>query len=124
MPQFNESSVRAFPCEVALGKGVAVKFSSGKIVAATAGTDAIVGVIDVDNDAGQAAQVRLRSGSGTAIGRAGGNIAVGDLVTATTAGELIATTTDGDAVVGMALETAANDGFFEFMLMTDRVYIA
>lgn len=122
--QFNESSVRAFPCAVALGRGVAVKFSSGNIVAATAGTDAIVGVIDVDNDAGQDAQVRLRSASGTAVGRAGGNVAVGDLVTATTAGELIATTTDGDTIVGMALEAAVNDGFFEFMPMTDRVYIA
>jgi hypothetical protein len=124
MVQFNESSVRAFPCDIALGRGAAVKFAAGKIVAATAGTDAILGVIDVDNDAGQQANVRLRSGSGTAVGRAGGNIVVGDLVTATTAGELIATTTDGDAVVGMALEAAANDGFFELMLMTDRVYIA
>ena len=124
MAQHNESGVRAFPCAVALGKGVAVKFSSGNIVAATAGTDAILGVIEVANDAGQSAHVRLRSASGTSVGRAGGNIAVGDLVTATTAGELIATTTDGDAVVGMALETAADDGFFEFMNMTDRVYIA
>lgn len=124
MAQFSESNVKAFECAVALGKGVAVKFSAGLIIAATAGTDAIVGVIDVDNDAGQQANVRLRSANGTAIGRAGGDIAVGDLVTATTAGELIATTTDGDNVVGMALETAANDGFFEFMPMTDRVYIA
>lgn len=124
MAQMSESSVRAFPCAVALGKGVAVKFSSGSIVAATAGTDAIVGVIDVDNDAGQQANVRLRSAAGTAIGRAGGNVAVGDLVTATTGGELIATTTDGDVIVGMALEAAVNDGFFEFMPMTDRVYIA
>ena len=120
----NESGVRAFPCAVALGVGVAVKFSTGNIVAATAGTDAIVGVIDTANDAGQDAQVRLRSAAGTAIGRAGGTIAVGDLVTATTAGELIATTTDGDAVVGMALEAASDNGFFELMLMTDRVYIA
>lgn len=124
MTSFSESSVRAFPCAVALGKGVAVKFDTGNIVAATAGTDAIVGVTDVDNDAGQHAQVRLRSASGTAIGRAGGNISVGNLVTATTAGELIATTTDGDAVVGMALEAAADNGFFEFMPCTDRVYIA
>lgn len=124
MAQMTESCVKSLPCEVALGVGVAVKFATGFIVAATAGTDAIIGVIDVANDAGQDANVRLRSASGTAIGRAGGNIAVGDLVTATTAGELIATTTDGDAIVGMALETAANDGFFEFMPMTDRVYIA
>lgn len=124
MATMSESSVRAFPCQVALGVGVAVKFATGYIVDATAGTDAIVGVIDVANDAGQSANVRLRSASGTAIGRAGGTIAVGDLVTATTAGELIATTTDGDAVVGMALEAAVNDGFFEFMPCTDRVYIA
>lgn len=124
MAQFNESSVRAFPCAVALGKGVAVKFSAGLIVAATAGTDAIIGVIDTDNDAGQEAQVRLRSASGTAIGRAGGNVAVGDYVTATTAGELIATTTDGDQVVGMAIEAAANDGFFEFMPSNSRIFIA
>jgi len=122
--QFNESSVRAFPCAVALDKGVAVKFSTGNIVAATAGTDAIVGVTDIAIAAGEDAQVRLRSASGTAVGRAGGNIAVGDLVTATNGGELIATTTDGDAIVGMALETAVNDGLFEFMPMTDRVYIA
>jgi len=120
----NESAVRAFPCAIALGEGVAVKFSAGLIIAATAGTDAILGVTDVANDAGQAAQVRLRSASGSSIGRAGGTIAVGDLVTATTAGELIATVTDGDAIVGMALEAAVNDGFFEFMNMTDRVYIA
>jgi len=122
--QFSESSVKSLPCEVALGRGVAVKFSSGLIVAATAGTDAIIGVIDTPNDAGQEAQVRLRSASGTAVGRAGGNIAVGDYVTATTAGELIATTTDGDQVVGIALETAVNDGFFEFMPTASRIYIA
>lgn len=121
MAQFNESSVRSFPCAVALGEGVAVKFSSGLIIAATAGTDKIIGVTDVANDAGQSAQVRLRSGSGTAVMRAGGNIAVGDYVTATTAGELIATTTAGDEIVGCALGTAANDGFFEAMLWTGTV---
>ena len=119
--QFNESSVRAFPCQVALGEGVAVKFSSGYIVAATAGTDKIIGVTDVSNDAGQDAQVRLRSGCGTASLRAGGNIAVGDYVTATTAGEHIATTTAGNEIVGCALETAANDDFFEAMLWTGTV---
>ncbi len=119
--QFNESSVRAFPCAVALGEGVAVKFSSGNIVAATAGTDKIIGVTDVANDAGQDAHVRLRSGSGSAVLRAGGNIAVGDYVTATTAGEHIATTTAGNEIVGLALETAADDGFFEALLWTGTV---
>lgn len=118
---FNESSVRAFPCQVALGKGVAVKFSGGYIVAATAGTDKIIGVTDVDNDAGQDAHVRLRSGAGTAIFRAGGNIAVGDYVTATTAGEHIATTTAGNEISALALEAAVNDGFFEGMLWTGTV---
>lgn len=121
MATFNESSVRSFPCAVALGAGVAVKFAAGLIVAATAGTDKIIGVTDVANDAGQDAQVRLRSGSGTAIGRAGGTVAVADYVTATTAGELIATTTAGNEIVGCALETAADDGFFEMLLWTGTV---
>jgi len=124
MAQFSESAVKALPATAAGVKGTAVKLSSGLVVVATAGTDAIIGVLDVDHDAGQQANVRLRSAPGTAIGRAGGNIAVGDLVTATTGGELIATTTDGDAIVGLALETAADNGLFEFMPMTDRVYIA
>jgi hypothetical protein len=124
MAQFTESCVKAFPCAVALGVGVAVKLSAGLIIAATAGTDDIIGVIDVANDAGQQANVRLRSASGTAIGRAGGNVAIGDYVTATTAGELIATTTDGDQTVGIALEAAANDGFFEFMPTGGTIYVA
>jgi len=119
--QFNQSSIRAFPCQVALGEGVAVKFTAGYIVAATAATDKIIGVTSVDNDAGQDAHVLLRSGSGTANLRAGGNIAVGDYVTATTAGEHIATTTAGNEIVGLAIETAADDGFFEAILWTGTV---
>lgn len=116
MSQFSESGVRAFPATVAHTRGHAVKFSSGNIVVATAGTDVIVGVVDVDNDAGQDANVRLRSASGTAIGLAGGTIAVGDKVTATTGGALIATTTDKDEVVGVALEAASSGAEFEMML--------
>lgn len=119
--QKNESSVRAFPCAVALGEGVSVKFASGLIVAATAATDKIIGVTDVANDAGQQANVRLRSGSGTANLRAGGTIAVGDYVTATTAGEHIATTTAGNEIVGLAIESAVDDGFFEAILWTGTV---
>lgn len=119
--QFSESGVQAFPCAVALGEGVAVKLTAGLIVAATAATDKILGVTSVANDAGQDANVRLRSSPGTSFGRAGGNIAVGDYVTATTAGELIATTTAGNEIVGMALETAADDGFFKFINWTGTV---
>ena len=119
--EFSESNVQAFPCAVALGEGVAVKIVSGLVVAATAATDKIIGTIAVDNEAGQQANVRLRSGSGTAFGRAGGNIAVGEYVTAATAGELIATTTAGNEIVGLALETAVNDGFFKFIPWTGTV---
>lgn len=119
--QFSESSVRAIASATALGEGVAVKITSGLVVAATAATDKIIGVMDRPCTAGDDAHVRLRSGAGTAYGRAGGNIAVGDYVTATTAGELIATTTAGNEIVGLALETAADDGFFEFMLWTGTV---
>lgn len=122
--QFTESNVKAFPCQVALGKGVAVKLDTGYIVAATAGTDDVIGVIDVDNDAGQDANVRLRSASGTAVGRAGGNIAIGDYVVPTTGGELIASTTDGHQAVGVALEAAVDNGFFEFMPTNANIYVA
>lgn len=121
MAQFNESSVRAFPATVAHVKGTAVKFDSGNIVVATAGTDDIIGVIDVASTATQNANVRLRSGSGTAVGRAGGTITVGANVTATTAGELIVTTTAQDEIVGVALEAAVADGEFEIMLSTGTV---
>lgn len=123
MSQFNESSVRAFPSAVALVRGYAVKFSSGNIVVATAATDKIIGVTDVANDAGQDAHVRLRSASGTAIGKAGGTIAVGDCVTATTDGTLIATTTAADEVVGIAIEAAASGAEFEFMPATHKYAI-
>ena len=113
--QANESSVRAFPATVAHVKGTAVKFSSGNIVVATAATDAIIGVTDVANDAGQDANVRLRSASGTATGLAGGSISVGDRVTATTDGSLIATTTAANEVVGIVLEAVSSGAYFEFM---------
>lgn len=120
--QFTESSVKAFPATVAHTKGHAVKFSSGNIVVATAATDKIIGVIDVDNDAGQDAHVRLRSASGTAVGLAGGTIAVGDKVTATTDGTLIATTTALNEIVGVALEAVASGALFEFMPSTGLIY--
>lgn len=116
MSQLNESAVRAFPAAVAHIVGSAVKFSAGNIVVATAGTDKIIGVIDTPNDAGDQANVRLRSGSGTAKVRAGGNIAVGDKVTATTAGAVIATTTATHEVIGMALETGVSGDLVEVML--------
>lgn len=114
----NESNVRAFPATVAHVKGSAVKFSSGNIVVATAGTDDIVGTISVDNEAGYDANVVLRSASGTAVGLAGGNVAIGDYVTATTGGDLIATTTAGDQVVGIAITAAADTEYFEYMPST------
>jgi hypothetical protein len=121
MSQLSESSVRAFPATVAHVRGHAVKFAAGKIVVATAATDAIIGVVDVDNDAGQDANVRLRSAEGTAIGLAGGSVAQGDKVTSTTDGTLITTTTGGDQVVGIALEAAASGAEFEFMPSTGKV---
>lgn len=122
MSQMSESSVRAFPATVAHTRGYAVKFSAGNIVVATAATDAIIGVIDVDNDAGQQANVRLRSGSGTAIGVAGtGGVAVGDKVTAEADGQLVATTTAGNEVVGIAITAASAGEEFEMILSTGEI---
>ena len=118
MAQLNEGNVIALPATAAGVRGTAVKISGGLVVVSTAATDKTIGVLDVDHDAGQQANVRLRSGSGTSIGRAGGNIAVGDYVTPTTGGELIATTTAGNEVVGLAIESAVDDGLFEFINWT------
>ncbi len=121
MAVFSETCVKGLPASVAGLKGTAVKLTAGLVVVATAATDAIIGVLDVDHDAGQQANVRLRSASGTAVGRAGGNVAVGDKVTATAGGELITTVTAGNETVGIALEAAVNDGYFEFMPCTGKV---
>jgi hypothetical protein len=120
--QFSESAVRAFPATAAHTKGHAVKFSSGNIVVSTAATDKIIGVIDVDNDAGQDAHVRLRSAPGTCVGLAGGTIAVGDKVTSDGAGALIATTTALNEIVGVALEAVSSGVLFEFMPSTGLIY--
>lgn len=118
MSQYNTSGHKSFVATAALGEGVAVKLSSGQVIASTGATDKTIGVTTFACNAGDVVDVRLRAA--TAKVRAGGTIAVGDYVTTTTAGEVIATTTTGNVILGMALEAAVDNDFFEIMLMTDR----
>lgn len=120
MSQAQYSGSKGFVATSALGLGVAVKLSSGEVVAATAGTDKIIGVTENSCEAGEVVSVRLRNASGTAKVKSGGSVSIGDRVTATTAGKLIATTTANDEVVGLALEAAASNDVFEVMLSLDR----
>lgn len=119
MSQYNTSGEKAYIATSALGDGVIVKLSSGQVVAATAGTDLIVGVTVGAVGAGEVANVRLRSAQGTIKIKAGGTIAVGDAITATTAGAGIATTTATHKVVGVALEAASSGDIFEAMTSTN-----
>lgn len=100
--------------------GSAVKLASGLLVAATAGTDKIIGVVENAATATFPAAVHLRSAAGTCSGLAVGTVAVGDALTATTAGALIVTTTAGDQIVGYALEAATAGKYFEFMPSTGK----
>lgn len=106
------------------GAGYAVKLSSGEVVVATAGTDAIIGVTEQKCEAGEVVSVRLRSAQGTAKGKAGGNVSIGSKLTATTGGKLIATTTAGDEVVGVAIESAVSNDVFEFIPSNSNLYAA
>lgn len=121
MSQYNASGHKSWKATAALGKGVAVKLSSGEVVAATAGTDVVIGVTASAVDAGGPADVRLRSAAGTAVVKAGGTVAVGDAVTATTGGAVITTVTANDQIIGYALEAAVSGDLFEVLLSTGKV---
>ena len=121
MSQFVEGSNKGYVANAAIGRGIAVKISSGQVVVATAATDKIIGVTVDKAAALETATVRLRSAAGTAVGKAGGTIAVGDKVTANGSGQLITTVTAGNEIVGMAVEAALSGDLFEFMPMNDRV---
>lgn len=121
MSQSQYSGSKGFRATAALGKGIAVKLSSGEVVVATAGTDKIVGVTENSCEAGEVVSVRLRSGAGTIKVKLAGNVSVGAFVTATTAGELIATTTAANEIVGQALESGVDGDLIEVMLSTGHV---
>lgn len=121
MSHFLEGNLKTFTVGGSnIPQGTAVKLSSGTVIAATAGTDLTIGVVNNIAYANGQIDVHLRSANGTICALAGGTIAVGDAVTATTAGVVITTTTAGNQILGYALEAATTGKFVELLPSTAK----
>lgn len=115
-----EQGYKTYVATADIAKGVAVKVVAGKIVVATAATDAIIGTIAVAVKAGAAVDVRLRSCGGTLNIIAGGAITEGAAVTANATGLGIVTTTAGNQIIGYALEAVASGAVVELLPSTAK----
>lgn len=116
MSHYVEGNLKTFTVGASdIPQGTLVKLSSGKIVAAAAATDIIIGVVNSKAYANTNADVYLRSAHGTFCVLAGGTIAAGDAVTSNASGQGITTTTAGNQIVGYALEAGVATGFVELL---------
>jgi hypothetical protein len=96
--------------------------TAGEVIAAAAGTDDIVGVLQNDPADGEVALIGV---GGVMKAQAQASLSVGDWLTSDSTGRLTATTTDGDVVVGTALEASVTAGdIVQFVWGLSRVYIA
>ena len=97
--------------------------NEGRVVVATAVTDAVIGftISEVDSlENGDTVGVAMR---GVVRGIAGSAISVGDYLVPTTDGKLIPTTTDADLVCAVALSSASADlDEVEVMLIESKTY--
>lgn len=123
MTHYVEGGFKTFVAAADLGANISVKLdSNGKIVAATAGTDVIIGTTVAAVTTGDSTAVRLRSAAGTTIVTASAAISRGAAVTATTGGKVVTTTTANDQIIGYALEAAGADGdLLEVLNSTGKV---
>lgn len=98
----------------------AVKLNAdGAIVLATAGTDAIIGVLDSDTKLGDTGDVVFINGPGSFKAKSGAAIAAGALITAG-AGGVAVTATAGDRAFGRALYAAVNGEVFEYIKANEK----
>ena len=96
-----------FTAGAAIAKGEFVKFSSGKVVKASAATDVCVGVaLDSAAAEGDLIPVQLLTSGDTALVKAGGAVAQGGTITCV--GTTVATA--GTLQYGIALEAATASG--------------
>ena len=96
-----------FTAGAAIAKGEFVKFSTGKVVKASAATDVCVGVaLDSAAAEGDLIPVQLLTSGDTALVKAGGEVAQGGTVTCL--GTTVATA--GTLQYGIALEAATASG--------------
>lgn len=89
------------------------------VVAASAATDPVVGILQNKPKANQGALVQWLGSSKV---QAGGTITAGDRVTANSSGKAITTTSSGNSVVGIALQSAVSGDIFEVLLTPGAKY--
>lgn len=94
---------------------------NGNVVAATAATDKIIGVLQNAPTLNQYADVLLRNASGTTKAKLGGTVAAGDYLTSNGSGLLITTVTGGNEIVGRATRAGVVNEISEVLLNFDRV---
>lgn len=103
----NKTGSKTFTTGAALGIGLRVKLTSGKLALAGA-TDQELGTTETISFAdGDQQTVRLRSAGGTHIGIAAGVIAQGAEIFAAASGKV---DDSGSLAIGIALSAAAADG--------------
>lgn len=96
-----------FTAGAAIARGEFVKFSSGKVVKASAATDVCIGVaLDSAAAAGDLVPVQLLTSGGTVIVKSGGAVAQGGSLSCL--GTTV--TTAGTLQYGYALEAASGSG--------------
>ncbi|SDP33350.1 hypothetical protein SAMN04487914_10895 [Arthrobacter sp. ok909] len=94
--------------------------STGKVVAATAATDVILGVLDNTPVSGELASIWLRTSNGTFKVKLGGTVAVGDAVTSNGSSAGITTTTAGNQIIGYAVQAGVSGDIIEVMPSTAK----
>lgn len=127
MSHYVEGSFKTFVVgSVDLPVYTAVKFGTagdaGKLVAASAATDLILGVVQAAAKAGTAIDVHLRSSAGTINTKvgAGGAIAVNAPVTSDASGLGVTASVAGNQILGYALEAGAVGQVIELLPTTAK----
>jgi len=95
--------------------------TNGNVVAATAATDKIIGILQNAPTANQFADVLLRNSAGTSKAKLGGTVAAGDYLTSNGSGALVTTVTAGNEIVGRAIKAGASGDVAEVIVNFDRV---
>jgi len=95
--------------------------TNGNLVAATAATDKIIGLLENAPTLNQYGDVLLRNASGTGKAKLGGTVAAGDYLTSDASGRLITTVTAGNEIVGRATRAGVVNEISEVLLNFDRV---
>lgn len=94
--------------------------ANGKVVLATAATDAILGVLDNAPVAGRTADVVLLNGAGTFKVKLAANSAKDAYLTTNGSGEAVATTTAGNRVIGRLVRAGSAGAIGEYIKLNEK----